>query len=83
MSSALDLSLDDIIASNKPAKGGRGGAGKAKPRGLQVKDKPSIGKKPTRGAGPSVRSAEQCDSAHTDDTMRGRAAGAGTAWQQP
>ena len=57
MSSALDLSLDDIIASNKPAKGGRGGAGKGKPRGLQVKSSPAIGKKPTRGAGPSVRGA--------------------------
>jgi hypothetical protein len=55
MSSALDLSLDDIIATNK-SKGGRGGGKAKQPRGLQVKNKPAIGKKAGRGnAGPSVR----------------------------
>jgi hypothetical protein len=77
MSSALDLSLDDIIASNKPAKGGRGGAGKGKPRGLQVKASPAIGKKPTRGAGPSVRCASWSSWAGVHGTMRERAAVAG------
>jgi len=55
MSSALDLSLDDIIATNK-SKGGRGGGKAKQPRGLQVKNKPAIGKKAGRGnAGPSAR----------------------------